>query len=275
MDEIKLVGEIGINHNGDIKIAKRLIDMACIADFDFVKFQKRTLDLVYKEEELNALRESPWGRTVRAQKEALEFDEDEYEEIDEYCKKKGIQWFASAWDIESVNFLADLDVPYVKIPSPLVTKSELIEEIRETGIPVIMSTGMSLKRDIEGCVDTLDDQIEYILACTSTYPTPIAEMNMNFIRTLKEEYPDFRIGFSNHNPGLTFCIVAAALGAELIEVHITLDRAMYGSDQAASIEPEGMMRLRKYTRSITGGMGDGKWTVFPGEIPVMKKLRRS
>jgi len=274
MDKIVLVGEIGINANGDVEIAKKLIDVAKIADFDYVKFQKRSIDLVYTEEELNAPRESKWGTTFREQKDGLEFDHGQYNEISRHCMRNKMKWFASPWDVESVRFLENFDPPYIKIPSPLITKMELLEEIKNTGMSVIVSTGMSTKNEVDKCVDYLGDQVEYILACTSTYPTPIQEMNMNFIKTLKEEYPEYKIGFSNHNPGLTFCIIAGALGAEMIELHITLDRAMYGSDQAASVEPEGVMKIAKYARSIQAGMGDGKWTIFPGEISIRKKLRR-
>jgi N-acetylneuraminate synthase len=151
---------------------------------------------------------------------------------------------------------------------------KLLEAIKQTGKPVIISTGMSTKKEVDNCVIYLGDQIEYILACTSTYPTPTIEMNMNFIKTLKEEYRKYKIGFSNHNPGIMFCAVAGALGAEMIELHVTLDRSIYGSDQASSIEPEGIIRLGKYIRSIEEGMGNGLWAVFPGEIPIKKKLRR-
>ena len=274
MNKIVLVAEIGINANGDLDIAKRLIDVASFAEFDYIKFQKRIIKETYTEAELNAPRESPWGKTVGDQKLGLEFDNLEYNIISMYCKNRNIKWFASVWGKLAVEFMSNYDIPYIKIPSPLITNMELLEAVKDTKIPVIMSTGMSTKEEVDRCVNYLGGQIEFILACKSTYPTPPREMNMNFIKMLKAEYPKYRIGFSNHNPGLMYCSIAAALGAEMIEIHVTLDRSMYGSDQASSIEPEGIIKLGKYARSIEQGMGTGEWTVFPGEIPIREKLRR-
>jgi N-acetylneuraminate synthase len=273
MNRCKLTAEIGINHNGNIDIAKKLIDMACFAGCDYVKFQKRTINLVYTEEELNKPRESPWGDTFYDQKYGLEFGKERYDIIDKYCKEKNIDWFASPWDPLSVKFLVEYNLPYIKIPSAKITDFEVLYAVKETDIPVIISTGMSTKKEVDNCVNFLGDQIEYILACTSTYPTKEEEMNMSFIPTLKREYPKYKIGFSNHSPGIIYCAVAAALGAEMIEFHITIDRSMYGTDQASSIETEGVLKIVKYVRNLEKAMGDGHWHVFPSEEAIKKKLR--
>jgi len=270
----KLVCELGINHNGDINIAKKLIDVAALTGCDFVKFQKRTVDLVYTEEELNKYRESPWGTITREQKYGLEFGKEQYDIINEYCKQKNIPWFSSGWDPVSIKFLASYNIPYIKVASPTINDFEILYAVKETCIPAIVSTGMSTKKEVDNCLKFLGDQVEYILACTSTYPTSDEEVNLNFIKTLKEEYPKYRIGFSNHHPGIYFCCVAAALGAEMLEFHITLNRASYGTDQAASIEPPGVYKIVDYVRGFEIAGGDGRWIVFPSEEIVKKKLRR-
>ena len=277
MGKVILVGEIGINHNGDINIAKKLIDMASWAGLDYVKFQKRTIDLVYSKEELEAPRESPWGTTFREQKEGLEFGETEYNEIDSYCKERKIKWFASPWDMEAVRFLEQYDLPYTKIASPMITNSRLLQEIKNTGRSVIISTGMSTRTEVLNTAYYLGKKVEYILACTSTYPTPLQEVNLNFIRTLKNEVlvgSKSKVGYSNHSPGIFLSAVAASFGAEMLEFHITLDRAMYGSDQAASVEPGQVIKLVKYVRALETALGDGSWTIFPGEEIIRKKLRK-
>jgi len=274
MKKHKLVAEIGINHNGDINTTKQLIRMAKEAGCDYVKFQKRTIDVVYSKEELDKPRESPWGTTNRQQKEGLEFGKQEYDEIDVCCEHIHLPWFASPWDVESVNFLINYNIPYIKVASACITDFRLLEAVRQTNIPVILSTGMSTKQEVYKAVNFLGDQVEYILACTSTYPTDTVEMNMNFIKTLKKEFPTKRIGFSNHNAGILYCVVSAALGAEMIEFHITLDRSMYGSDQAASIEMPGVRKIVNYVRSIEDAMGTGEWTVFDSEEKIKQKLRR-
>jgi N-acetylneuraminate synthase len=275
-----IVAEIGINHNGDLDIAKKMIAEAKQAGCSVVKFQKRTVDRVYTPEQLDKPRESPWGTTTRQQKEGLEFGESDYRQIDAYCNYKITRWFASPWDVDSVAFLAHLDPPFartasaIKIPSALITDFELLAAIRQSDIPVIMSTGMSTAEEIDKAVDFFGDQLEYILACTSTYPTRAEEMNLRYIETLKKQYPHKRIGFSNHSPGIIFCLAAAALGAEMIEFHLTLDRAMYGSDQAASIEPTGARRLVRDVRAIEAAMGDGACRVWPSEEAIKEKLRK-
>ena len=269
-----IVSEIGINHNGDINIAKKLIDVACLAGCDAVKFQKRTVEIVYTPEQLDVPRESPWGTTNREQKNGLEFSKDEYKEIDKYCELKGIKWFASPWDIRSVHFLEYFDNEYIKIASASLTDYKLLKRIKKTNKDIIISTGMSTKTELDNALRIVGDNVKYILACTSTYPTKDNEMNLNFIKTLKKQYPQYKIGFSNHSPGIQYSIISAALGAEMIEFHITLDRAMYGSDQAASIETGGVMSLCKHVRNVELAMGTGNWTVFKSEEKVKKSLRR-
>jgi N-acetylneuraminate synthase len=271
----KIVMDEGINHNGSLDMAFDLIDVAKAAGCHYVKFQKRHIPSVYTPEELAVPRESPWGTTTEQQKRGLEFETNEYRQIDEYCKKKGIEWFASAWDVRSAILMGNTyNVAYQKIPSALITNLSILEITKSINIPVIISTGMSTEEEIRDCVDFLGDQIEYILHCTSTYPSKPMEQNLKMITTLKEWFPKYRIGFSNHSPGLTFMIAAVALGAEMIEFHGTMDRSSYGSDQAASIEPEGVFKLCKYIRAIDMAMGDGIKQVYPSEVPILKKLRR-
>ena len=271
---VQLTAEVGINHNGDINIAKKLIDVASVFGVDFVKFQKRTIDLVYTKEELDKPRESPWGTTTREQKNGLEFGKNQYDEIDEYCRGRKIRWYASPWDQLSVKFLMQYDTPYIKVASAKITDFELLSMIKQTNKPLIISTGMSTKEEVDKCLHFLGSQVEYILACNSQYPTPDHEMNLSFISTLKKEYPKYKIGFSNHHAGVFFCCAAVAFGAEMLEFHITLNRASYGTDQAASIEPAGIMRIVDYTRGLETAIGDSQWHVFPGEEVIKKKLRK-
>ena len=271
---MKIVYECGINCNGDVDIAKRMIDIAAKYGCDYVKFQKRNIDLVYTKEELAKPRESKWGTTTRDQKLGLEFTEDEYDDINLYCYEKGIQWFASPWDPMSVSFLMKYNPPYMKIPSALITNFELLATVKSTNVPVIISTGMSTKFDVDECVEFLGDHLHYILACCSTYPSRDDEMNMNFIKTLKYEYGDqYKIGFSNHNPGTFFCTVAPIFGAEMVEFHGTLDRASSGSDQAASIEESGVRTITSHIKYLQEGLGTGEWCVRESEIPIREKLR--
>jgi len=274
MSKVFITAEVGINANGDINIAKKLIDVACLAGCDAVKFQKRTIDVVYTPEQLDVPRESPWGTTNREQKYGLEFGAKEYKEIDKYCMDKDIRWFASPWDVDSVVFLDIFPGQYIKIASASLTDFELLEAIMITEKDIIISTGMSTKDELDNALKIVGKNVKYILACTSTYPTKDYEMNLNFIKTLKEQYPQYKIGFSNHSPGIQYSVISAALGAEMIEFHITLDRAMYGSDQAASIETGGVMSLCKHVRNIELAMGTGDWTVFESEENVKKSLRR-
>ena len=272
----EVIAEIGINANGSIETAKRMIDVAVSAGCDYVKFQKRDIDLVYTKAELDAPRESPWGKTNGDQKRGLEFDLQDYHLIDYYCRERKIKWFFSVWDINSLKMATLFDNPFIKIPSALITDVELLTACKElTDKPIILSTGMSTWGIVDEAFRMLGRERTYcIMHCTSTYPSKPSELNLNCLKTMKLRYPFTKIGFSNHNPGIIYMPVAAALGAEMIEFHITLDRAMYGSDQAASIEPEGVHKLMKYIRGIDIAMGDGIKKIFESEVPIMKKLRR-
>jgi N-acetylneuraminate synthase len=230
---------------------------------------------VYTKEELDKYRESPWGTTNREQKMGLEFSKEEYREIDKYCREKGIGWFASPWDVKSVDFLKEFDVPYIKIASASITDEALLDAVNKTGIPVILSTGMSTKKEIDLALSKLD-KVEYILSCVSTYPTQPKDVNMEKLLTIQGEYGDkYKIGYSNHSPGIVFMVVATALGAEMLEYHITLDRSMYGSDQAASIETSGVLKMGKYISAIDEGWGSGEISCSGAEEQVKEKLRKN
>ena len=271
---VKIEMEIGINANGSIDTAKKMIDVAVASGCDYVKFQKRCIDLVYTKEELRSLRKSPWGDTFEDQKRGLEFTLTDYAELDLYCKKKGIEWFVSPWDKVSIADMNRFDIPFLKVPSALITDMDYLQAIKDTRKPVVLSTGMSTYIQVEEAVAFLGTQIEYILHCTSTYPSKPKEQDLLVIRWLQNQYPNYKIGFSNHSPGLTFMIGAVALGATMIEFHATLDRSSYGSDQSASIEPEGTFRLVKHIRSMEEALGDGIKKVHDSEYPVMLKLRK-
>ena len=268
-----IVADIGINHNGSVDIAKQLIAKAFVSGCDAVKFQKRTIDVVYTPEELAKPRESPYGTTNGDLKRGLELGRKEYREIDRYCAKLGIMWFASPWDIDSVDFLERFDPPCYKIASPCLTDDTLLNYVKLSQRPVILSTGMSTLEQIDHAVDILGEDKLIILHCTSTYPGKIDELNLNVIPKLAERY-DCPIGYSGHEVGISTTIAAAVLGAKLIERHITLDRAMWGTDQAASVEPQGIERIVRYIHAIERAMGDGVKKVYDSEIPIMKKLRR-
>jgi N-acetylneuraminate synthase len=271
---IEVIYEIGINHNGDLATAKKLIDVASASGCNYVKFQKRDIDLVYTKDELNTPRESPWGTTTREQKEGLEFGYKEYVELDNYCKNK-IFWFASPWDINSVDFLMLFDVPFIKVPSALMTNVAFLQKVKHTKLPVILSSGMCTLEMVDQAIEMVGgDSVYAILHCTSTYPTAPTEINASMIPIMKELYPWFKIGFSNHYPGLHAMEMAAAYGADIIEFHGTLDRTMYGSDQAASIEPRGVFELMERLRLTEKMKGDGIKRIYDSEVPIMKKLRR-
>ena len=271
---VYIIAEIGINHNGSLEIAKQLIDAAVDCGCDAVKFQKRTVEIVYSPEELDRLRESPFGLTNGDLKRGLEFGEEEYQEIDKYCRDKGIDWLASCWDEDSVDFIERFNPPAYKIASASLTDDNLLRHHRKYRRPIILSTGMSDMALIEHAVDVLGKEDLIILHCTSTYPSKNEELNLKAILTLKEKYPDIPIGYSGHEVGLATSLAAAALGACIIERHITLDRSMWGSDQAASVEPQGMKRLVRDIRSIEAAMGDGNIKIYETEKPIIKKLRR-
>ena len=270
-----IIAEIGINHNGDLNLAKKLIDGAVTAGCHMVKFQKRTIDLVYTEEELDKYRTSPWGTTNREQKEGLEFGEEEYDEIDRYCKEKNIEWTASAWDIPSQLFLRKYDLKYYKVASPMLTYTELLQTIAEEGKHTFISTGMSTTEQITNAVNTFKNaNCPYeLMHCNSTYPMKLKDANLRVIETLRNEF-NCDIGYSGHESGIIVSCAAVALGATSVERHITLDRAMYGSDQAASLELTGLNRLTSYIRDIEVSLGSSEKKIHPSEVPAMLKLRK-
>ena len=267
------VAEIGINHNGDVSIAKKLIDAAVLAGCDAVKFQKRTIEVVYTPEELSRPRESPFGETNVDLKRGLELSREEYAEIDRYCNEKKITWFASCWDEQSVDFIEEFSPPCYKIASASLTDDNLLRHTRSTGKPVILSTGMSSVEQVRHAVEVLGEEELVILHCVSTYPAKPSELNLRVIQTLMKEHR-CPIGYSGHEVGLMTTLAAVVLGACMVERHITLDRAMWGSDQAASVEVHGMIRLIKDIRAFEEAIGDGKKGVRESERPIMEKLRR-
>ena len=272
---IFITAEIGINHNGDIEIAKKMIDIAKTAGCDAVKFQKRTIDKVYTKEQLNSSRESPWGTTTREQKEGLEFGEKEYDEIDNYCKKNGIEWYASSWDIDSQLFLRDFHLKHNKVASAMLTNHELLNIIAEERKHTFISTGMSTIEQIKESINIFrkNNCTFELQHSNSSYPMKMEEANLKCIQTLKKEF-NCDVGYSGHEAsGYLICVSAVLLGATSVERHITLDRSMYGSDQAASLEPQGLVRLVRDLRRIDMIVGDGVKKVWPSEIPIMKKLR--
>lgn len=269
-----IVGEIGINHNGDLAIAKSLIDLAVTYRFDAVKFQKRTVNVVYTPKELARPRQSPFGETNSDLKHGLEFDSEKYAEIDRYCKAKSIMWYASPWDPSSVEFLEPFNPPCYKVASACLSDHELLQSICSTGRPVILSTGMSTLEEIDQAVRLFEGVPLIILHCTSTYPCAEEEINLSVIDTLRQRYQR-PVGYSGHEVSLMPSVMAAVgFGACMVERHITLNRAMWGTDQAASLEPRGMELLAKYIHLWPIVRGDGQKRVYDSEIPVRNKLRR-
>ncbi len=268
-----VVAEIGINHNGDVELAKKLIDAAVHAGCDAVKFQKRTVEVVYSAEELAKPRENPFGPTNGDLKRGLEFGQQQYEEIDRYCKAKGIMWFASCWDEASVDFIEKFSPPCYKIASASLTDDHLLRHHRAYGRPIILSTGMSTVEHIDHAVEVLGVDDLVLLHTTSTYPSKLEELNLRAVLMLRQRY-GVPVGYSGHEVGLAPSVAAVALGSCVLERHITLDRAMWGSDQAASVEPGGFERLVKDVRAVERALGDGVKRVFDSEVPIMKKLRR-
>lgn len=269
-----IIAEIGINHNGDIALAKRLVDMAKEAGCDAVKFQKRTIDVVYTKDFLESPRESPWGTTQRAQKEALEFGKEQYDEIDSYCKKVGIDWFASTWDIESQMFLRQYNLKYNKIASPMVLHRELLEVVAAERKPTFISTGMSSFEQIDSAVQIFrrHECPVVLMHCVSIYPAPERELNLRCITELRNRY-QCPVGYSGHESTMIPGVLAAMMGAVAVERHITLDHAMYGSDQAASLANRGLELLVSYIRTIPTVMGDGIKGVSEAELAIAEKLR--
>jgi N-acetylneuraminate synthase len=268
-----VVAEIGINHNGDLDTAQKLIDAAVETVCNAVKFQKRTVEVVYTAEELARPRENPFGPTNGDLKRGLEFGHEQYQRIDWYCKEKNMLWFASCWDEASVDFIEQFNPPCYKIASASLTDDNLLRHHRQYRRPIILSTGMSTVEEVDHAVEILGTDDLILLHTTSTYPSQVEELNLQVIRTLKDRY-HVPVGYSGHEVGLAPSVAAAALGACVIERHITLDRAMWGSDQAASVEPQGFARLIKDVRAVEAALGDGNKRVWPSEVPVMQKLRR-
>lgn len=270
-----IVAEIGINHNGDLEIAKNLIFAAKEAGVDAVKFQKRTPELCTPPEQRDQMRETPWGYiSYFDYRKKVEFGEAEYHEIDRLCKELDLLWFASVWDEEAVNFMEKLNTPCYKMPSASLTDHDLLRKVRSTGKPVILSTGMSTANEIDGAVKAVGMDNLLICHATSSYPCDPTELNLRMIGTLREKFPVCPIGYSGHEVGLITSVVAVALGACLVERHFTLDRAMWGSDQSASVEPTGFQRLVKYIRVTEDSLGDGVKKVYESEKASMKRLRR-
>lgn len=271
---IFIIAEIGINHNGDLGICKELIDVAVEAGCDAVKFQKRTIDLVYTQEFLDAPRDSIWGNTQRDQKNGLEFSKKEYDEINSYCKNKGITWFASAWDIESQKFLRQYNCKFNKIASAMIVYTDLLHEVASERKHTFISTGMSTYEDIDRAVKIFNDHncpFE-LMHTVSTYPMKDEDANLRTINSLRERY-NCNVGYSGHEVGLAVSYAASAMDITSLERHITLDRAMYGSDQSASIEPNGLKMLIGAVRKIEKAMGDGVKKINAEEIPIAEKLR--
>jgi N-acetylneuraminate synthase len=270
-----VIAEIGLNHNGDVEIAKRLVDVAADAGVQAVKFQKRTPEISTPVHMRDVPRETPWGTMSYLEyRYRVEFDRDQYIEIGDHATLRGLDWFASPWDVPSVEFLEDLNVVAHKVASASVTDLELMRALAATGKPIILSTGMSTLDQIEAAVSVLGVERLVLLHATSTYPMPAEEANLRMIATLRAAFPGVPVGYSGHEPGLQISIAAAALGAAAIERHVTLDRTMWGSDQAASLEPAGLQHLVRDIRIIEAAMGDGVKRIMPGEEAPMAKLRR-
>lgn len=270
-----VTGEIGINHNGELENAFALIDVAAAAGCDAVKFQKRTPEICTPRDQWDIERDTPWGRmTYIDYRHRVEFGFDEYSAIDTYCREKGVAWFASPWDTEAVDFLEQFDLPAHKVASASLTDDELLRKLRATGRTIVLSTGMSTPAQIRHAVEVLGSENILLCHATSTYPAKAEELNLRMIHTLANEFPNVPIGYSGHETGLQTTLAAVALGAVFVERHITLDRAMWGSDQAASVEPGGLERLVRDIRVIEASLGDGVKKVYEGELAAMRKLRR-
>lgn len=269
-----IIAEIGINHNGNLDVAKKLIDIAAVAGCDAVKFQKRNPDVCVPEHQKNVMRDTPWGTmTYLEYKYKVEFGKTEYDEIDSYCKEKGIAWSASPWDLDSLNFLNQYDIPFIKIPSAMLTNHELLKSARDTGKKIILSVGMSTEEEIDSAVEILKYSKDFaILHCNSTYPAPIEELNLSAIKTLQQKYK-CEVGYSGHEFRLGTTVAAVYLGASIIERHITLDRTMWGTDHMSSVEPQGLIKLVKGIRELEQAYGDGTIKITESQKPIRSKLR--
>jgi N-acetylneuraminate synthase len=280
MKKTYIIAEIGINHNGDLGVAKRLIDIASAAGCDAVKFQKRDPDVCVPEHQKNVMKDTPWGSmTYLKYKHKIEFGKEEYDEIDKYCEERGVKWSASPWDLGSLDFLLKYDVPFIKLPSAMLTNRDLLKACAGTGKKIILSTGMSTEDEISEAVSFLEERIKVksrasysILHCNSTYPAPLEELNLSCIKTLKDKY-NCEVGYSGHEFRLGTSVAAVYLGASIIERHITLDRSMWGSDHLSSIEPQGLFKLVSGIRELEKAYGNGVISVTESEKDVRKKLR--
>jgi N-acetylneuraminate synthase len=272
--KVYIIAEIGINHNGSLDLALQMIEAAHKAGCDAVKFQKRTPEVCVPKDQWYLERDTPWGRmTYIEYRHKIELGQKEYQAIDEFCKKKGIDWFASCWDIPSIDFIEQFDPPLYKAASAALTDLPLLQKMKSTGKPLIISTGMSTQKEINSAVEAIGADNLLIAHSTSSYPCPPQELNLLMIKTLEKLFPDVPIGYSGHETGLATTLAAVALGACFVERHFTLDRAMWGSDQAASVEPTGMEKLVRDIRDIELGLGDGVKKVYPSELASMKRLR--
>ncbi len=270
-----IIAEIGINHNGSLETAKKLIDIAAIAGCDAVKFQKRNPDVCVPEHQKSVMRDTPWGQmTYLDYKYKVEFEKREYDIIDEYCKEKNIAWSASPWDLDSLKFLMGYDIPFIKIPSAMITNEELMRASAATGKKIIFSTGMSTMEEIDQAVEWMNEENTpfSLLHCNSTYPAPLEDLNLSCISVLKDRY-QCEVGYSGHEFRLGTTVAAVYLGATILERHITLDRTMWGSDHLASVEPQGLIKLVRGVRELESAYGDGRKRVTEGELPIRKKLR--
>lgn len=274
-EPVYIIAEIGINHNGSLDLARKLIDGAIFAGADAVKFQKRTPELCVPREQWGIDRDTPWGRiTYLEYRRKMEFTYEQYRTIDRYCRARGLDWFASCWDEEAVEFMEQFDTPLYKVASATLTDLALLQKMRDTGRPLMLSTGMSEMWQIQAAVELIGPKNLMIAHATSAYPCPPEELNLRMIPTLKATYPGIPIGYSGHEVGLAPTWAAVALGATFVERHITLDRAMWGSDQAASVEVMGFHNLVRNVRDIENALGDGVKRIYPSELSAMKKLRR-
>jgi len=273
--KVHIIAEIGINHNGDMETAKKLIDMAAVAGCDSVKFQKRNPDVCVPEHQKKVLRDTPWGTmSYLGYKKRIEFGKKEYDEIDVYCRQVGVEWSASPWDMDSLEFLAQYDIPYIKIPSAMLTNHELLRGARATGKKIILSTGMSTIEEVDQAVEVLKGSEFALLHCNSTYPAKLKELNLKCIQTLKERY-DCEVGYSGHEFRLGTSVACVYLGATIVERHVTLDRQMWGTDHLSSVEPQGLIKLVRGIRELETSLGDGVKRVYDGEKIIRKKLRGS
>ena len=275
---VKIISEIGINHNGSMEKCKQLIMLSKVAGADYVKIQKRNPDICVPEHQKTVMRDTPWGRmSYLDYKYKVEFDQNAYDEINIYCKERNIYWSASPWDLDSLDFLNQYDIPFIKIPSALITNLELLKATAETGKKIIISTGMSTIEDVDNAVNAIkskNSDVDFaLLHCNSSYPAPNKDLNLRCIQTLKEKY-NCEVGYSGHEFGLTTTIASICLGATIIERHITLDRTMWGTDQMCSVEPQGLIKLVRGVRELNSALGDGIKIVTETEIPIREKLRK-